>query len=53
MNRICKTCGEEFVITKWQKGKIYCNDICKPTFRPNKGKPKTGRPRKSEIQRNI
>ena len=33
-----------FEINKWQKGKQYCNDGCKPTFRPNRGKPR-GRPK--------
>ena len=45
MIRTCPTCQEQFQITKWQKQKIYCNDICKPTFRPNRGKPRTGRPK--------
>ena len=44
MNRTCKTCGTVFEINKWQKGKQYCNDGCKPTFRPNRGKPR-GRPK--------
>ena len=44
MNRTCKTCGIVFGINKWQKGKQYCNDGCKPTFRPNRGKPR-GRPK--------
>ncbi len=35
--RICPTCNSKFDITKWQKSKIYCNDICKPTWRPNSG----------------
>ncbi len=49
MNRICPTCKKQFEITKWQKSKIYCQDICKPGFKPNAGKPRTGRPRKSEV----
>ena len=44
MNRTCKTCGTVFEINKWQKQKEYCNDACKPTFRPNRGKPR-GRPK--------
>ena len=44
MNRTCKTCGIVFEINKWHKGKQYCNDACKPTFRPNRGKPR-GRPK--------
>jgi hypothetical protein len=43
--RTCKTCGIVFEINKWQKKKEYCNDACKPTFRPNRGKPRTGRPK--------
>ena len=35
--RICPTCNQKFEITKWQKSKIYCNDICKTTWRPNAG----------------
>ena len=46
MNRICPTCKKQFEITKWQKSKIYCQDICKPGFKPNAGKPKTGRPKR-------
>ena len=42
--KICKTCGVEFDINKWQTTKVYCNDACKPTFRPNRGKPR-GRPK--------
>ena len=42
--KICKTCGVEFDINKWQTKKVYCNDACKPTFRPNRGKPR-GRPK--------
>ena len=42
--KICKTCGNEFAITKWQKQKIYCNDSCKTNWRPNRGKPR-GRPK--------
>ena len=38
MTRICPTCKKEFEITKWQKSKIYCQDICKPGFKPNFGK---------------
>ncbi len=49
MTRICPTCKKEFQITKWQKSKIYCQDLCKPGFKPNFGKAKTGRPRKSEV----
>ena len=45
MNKVCPTCQTKFEINKWQTKKIYCNDICKPTFRPNRGKPRTGRPR--------
>ncbi len=54
MNRICKTCGEEFVINKWQKGKIYCTEACKPKWqKPPTGRP-VGRPKKTdEVQRNI
>ena len=44
MKKNCKTCGVEFAITKWQTTKVYCNDACKPTFRPNRGKPR-GRPK--------
>ena len=33
-----------FEINKWQRQKEYCNDACKPTFRPNRGKPR-GRPK--------
>ena len=44
MKKNCKTCGVEFAITKWQTTKQYCNDSCKPTFRPNRGKPR-GRPK--------
>ena len=42
--KICKTCGVEFDINKWQTKKVYCNAACKPTFRPNRGKPR-GRPK--------
>ena len=42
--KVCKGCKEQFVVNKWQKGKLYCNDACKPTFRPNRGKPR-GRPK--------
>ncbi len=44
--RKCLTCQKEFTITKWQKSKVYCQDLCKPGFKPNKGKPKTGRPKR-------
>ena len=44
MKKNCKTCGVEFDINKWQTKKVYCNDACKPTFRPNRGKPR-GRPK--------
>jgi hypothetical protein len=37
---------KKFTITKWQKSKVYCQDICKPGFKPNAGKPKTGRPKR-------
>ena len=46
MIRTCPTCKKEFEITKFQKSKIYCNDICKPGVRPNRGKPRTGRPKR-------
>jgi len=46
MKKNCKTCGVEFDINKWQTTKQYCNDACKPTFRPNRGKPR-GRPKMS------
>ena len=36
--------GVEFDINKWQTTKVYCNDACKPTFSPNRGKPR-GRPK--------
>ena len=42
--KICKTCGVEFAINKWQTKKQYCNDSCKTNWRPNRGKPK-GRPK--------
>ena len=42
--KVCKGCKEQFIVNKWQKGKLYCNDACKPTFRPNRGKPR-GRPK--------
>ena len=45
MIKTCPTCKEEFQITRWQKSKIYCTEVCKPTFRPNRGKPRTGRPK--------
>ena len=45
MKKICPTCNETFEITKFQKSKIYCNDVCKLTWRPNRGKPK-GRPKR-------
>ena len=35
--RICPTCNQKFDITKWQKSKIYCTEVCKPTWRPNRG----------------
>ena len=46
MKKICPTCKETFEITQYQKSKVYCNDICKPGFRPNRGKPRTGRPKR-------
>ena len=30
MNKICPTCQTKFEINKWQRGKMYCNDRCKP-----------------------
>ena len=42
--KICKTCGVEFDINKWQTKQVYCNDACNPTFSPNRGKPR-GRPK--------
>ena len=44
MKKNCKTCGNEFAITKWQKQKTYCNDSCKTNWRPKRGKPR-GRPK--------
>ena len=35
--RVCPTCNQKFDITKWQKSKIYCTEVCKPTWRPNRG----------------
>tara|TARA_R100001129_G_scaffold164024_2_gene129993 strand:- start:749 stop:919 length:171 start_codon:yes stop_codon:yes gene_type:complete len=54
MEKTCPICKKQFVITKWQKSKIYCTEFCKPkTKKPSTGRP-TGRPRKTyEIQRNI
>ena len=47
MKKICPTCQKTFPITKWQKGKIYCTEMCKrkntsyvPTGNP------VGRPRR-------
>jgi hypothetical protein len=45
MKKTCIKCGNEFEITKWQKTKVYCQEICKPTFKPNYGNPQ-GRPKK-------
>ena len=47
MIKICIKCGSTFEITKHQKTKQYCNELCKPTFRPNYGKAR-GRPRKKK-----
>jgi len=47
MIKICIKCGSEFSISKWQTTKQYCNELCKPTFRPNYGKAR-GRPRKKK-----
>ena len=44
MQKTCIKCGTEFEITKWQATKQYCSEICKPTFKPNYGKPR-GRPK--------
>tara|TARA_R110000765_G_scaffold404808_1_gene501189 strand:- start:525 stop:668 length:144 start_codon:yes stop_codon:yes gene_type:complete len=47
MIKNCIKCGDEFTITKHQRTKQYCRDLCKPTFRPNYGNP-LGRPRKKK-----
>jgi len=45
--RTCPTCEKKFTITKWQKSKIYCTEVCKPTWRPNRGGA-IGRPKKGD-----
>ena len=47
MKKNCVTCGNEFEITKHQKTKQYCSELCKPTFKPNYGNPR-GRPKKKK-----
>ena len=44
MNKKCPTCQTEFEITKWQKGKIYCTERCKPKIYIPTGNP-IGRPK--------
>ena len=45
LKKICPTCLETFEITKWQKGKIYCTEMCKPKWqKPSTGNP-VGRPK--------
>ena len=40
MKKVCPTCLDTFEITKWQKSKIYCTEVCKPKSQ----KPPTGNP---------
>jgi|10_taG_2_1085330.scaffolds.fasta_scaffold26848_1 hypothetical protein len=47
MKKICIKCGSEFEITKWQRTKQYCSELCKPTFKPNHGNP-IGRPKQKK-----
>jgi len=45
MKKICPTCLDTFEITKWQKSKIYCTELCKPKWqKPSTGNP-VGRPK--------
>lgn len=37
ITRNCKECNKEFTINKWQKGKLYCTDLCKPGFKSKRG----------------
>ena len=48
MIKNCIHCGGEFHITKHQRTKQYCSDLCKPTFKPNYGKA-IGRPKKKSV----
>jgi len=48
MIKNCIHCGGEFHITKHQRTKQYCSDLCKPTFKPNYGKA-IGRPKKKSM----
>ena len=47
MKKICVSCGNKFNITKHQKTKQYCSELCKPNFKPNYGNPR-GRPKKKK-----
>lgn len=37
--RICLGCGSSFTVTKWQKSKKYCRDLCKPYMNDGTGTP--------------
>jgi len=40
LKKKCPVCNEVFQITKWQRSKIYCTEVCKPKSQ----KPPTGNP---------
>ena len=50
--KICKTCNEEFAITKYQTTKVYCSDRCGKGWTKANGK-KKGRPKKENAKQYI
>ena len=49
----CKECKNYFEVNKWQSGKIYCSDLCKPGFKNGQGNSMSERALWSYIQRNL
>jgi len=50
--KICKTCNEEFAITKYQTTKVYCSDRCSKGWTKANGK-KKGRPKISNPKQYV
>jgi len=33
----CIECNKEFTVNKWQQGKLYCTELCKPNYKITRG----------------